>query len=213
MPLVALLSTAAIIAAQPVALAVQRDITTSGQMRTLRIMHIERTSTAPSSRTCGHRRLTVSPACLGLLLMRQPPRFYLLHGPDEFASAEYVTGLKEMMGDPSMASLNTMAFDGRTVALPELRSVCDTMPFLTKRRLVLVDGWLTKLLSKGDGDEDDGGTAAPASVKELLAALIAYLPTLPETTALVFVEKTHPASQPRAAQGCRGAALGFDQTI
>jgi hypothetical protein len=42
MPLVALLSTLAIIAAQPVALAVQRDITTSGQVRTLRIAHIER---------------------------------------------------------------------------------------------------------------------------------------------------------------------------
>src|SRR5512140_1039121 len=96
--------------------------------------------------------------------MSQPPSFYLLHGPDEFASAEYVAGLKEKMGDPSMASLNTTVFDGRTVALPELRSVCDTMPFLTKRRLVLVEGWLTRLLSKGEGDEDDGGAPAPASV-------------------------------------------------
>jgi hypothetical protein len=42
MPLVALLSTVAIIAAQPVALVVQRDITTSGDARTLRIAHIER---------------------------------------------------------------------------------------------------------------------------------------------------------------------------
>jgi DNA polymerase III subunit delta len=126
--------------------------------------------------------------------MSQPPSFYLLHGPDEFASAEYVAGLKEKMGDPSMASLNTTVFDGRTATLPELRSVCDTMPFLTKRRLVLVDGWLTKLLSKGEGDEADGAPA-PASVKELLAALVAYLPELPETTALVFVEKrTLPAS-------------------
>ncbi len=42
MPLVALLSTIAIIAAQPVALLVQRDITTSGEVGALRIAHIER---------------------------------------------------------------------------------------------------------------------------------------------------------------------------
>jgi DNA polymerase III subunit delta len=87
------------------------------------------------------------------------------------------------------------------VTLPELRSVCDTMPFLTKRRLVIVEGWLTKLLSKGEGNEEDdsapagaggaagGGPPAAASVKELLAALGDYLPELPETTALVFLEK------------------------
>lgn len=136
--------------------------------------------------------------------MSSPPRFYLLHGPDEFASAELVAGLKEKMGDPSMASLNTTVFDGRTVALPELRSVCDTLPFLTRRRLVLVEGWLTKLLNKGDGEDEDGNASAPDSVKELLAALIAYLPTLPETTALVFVEtRTLPTSHPvlKAAAG------------
>lgn len=147
--------------------------------------------------------------------MSQPPSVYLLHGPDEFASAEYVAGLKAKMGDPSMASLNTTVFDGRTVALPELRSVCDTMPFLTKRRLVLVDGWLTKLFSKGEGDDDDGGAPAPASVKELLVALIAYLPSLPETTALVFVEKrTLPANHAvlKAASGQPWAFIKFFDT-
>jgi DNA polymerase-3 subunit delta len=114
------------------------------------------------------------------------PRFYLLHGPDEFGSAEFLNTLKEKMGDADMASLNTTIFDGRNVALPELRAVTDTMPFLTPRRLVIVEGWLTKLLGKDDGD--DSGPS-PASAKETFAALLEYLPTMPETTALVFVEK------------------------
>ena len=50
--------------------------------------------------------------------------FYLLHGPDEFAIAEFVDALKEKMGDPAMASLNTTVFDGRSVTLPELRGAC-----------------------------------------------------------------------------------------
>jgi glutathione S-transferase len=44
MPVVALLSTLAVIAAQPVALAIQRNITTSGDVRTLQITRVERRS-------------------------------------------------------------------------------------------------------------------------------------------------------------------------
>ena len=133
-----------------------------------------------------------------------PPTFYLLHGPDEFASAEFVAELKDKMGDPAMASLSTTLFDGHTVTLPELKSACDTLPFLTRRRLVIVEGWLTKLMGKGEpGDEEDAEPAS-ASAKETLAALTAYLPKLPETTALVCVEKRslpdrHPVL--KAAQG------------
>ena len=138
-----------------------------------------------------------------------PPSFYLLHGPDEFSSAEFVAEMKAKMGDPSMASLNTTLFDGHTVALPELRSTCDTLPFLTKRRLVIVDGWLTKLLGKGEGDEDDGAAPAPASAKETLAALTAYLPTLPETTALVFVEKRTLSSNHAVVRAASGQDWAF----
>jgi hypothetical protein len=45
LPLVALLSTVAVMAAQPVGLAVQRDITTSGDMRDLAVTRIERNQT------------------------------------------------------------------------------------------------------------------------------------------------------------------------
>lgn len=133
-----------------------------------------------------------------------PPQFYLLYGPDEFASAEFVAEMKAKMGDPSMASLNTTLFDGHTVTLPELRSVCDTLPFLTKRRLVIVEGWLTRLLGRSEGDDESAAAPASASTKETLAALAAYLLALSETTALVFVEKrTLPNSHPivRAASG------------
>jgi hypothetical protein len=47
LPLVAVLTTMAIIAAQPVALAVQRDITTSGAPGSLRITRIERRANGP----------------------------------------------------------------------------------------------------------------------------------------------------------------------
>jgi DNA polymerase-3 subunit delta len=144
-----------------------------------------------------------------------PPRFYLLHGPDELGSAEFVGALKEKMGDPAMASLDTSTFDGRAVTLSDLRGACDALPFLSPRRLVIVEGWLTKLLAKG---EDEAGEAGPAAAtsnsKEVISALADYLPNLPETTALVFVEKREiPERNPllkAAANGEWGYVKFFD---
>ncbi|MEP7358704.1 MAG: DNA polymerase III subunit delta, partial [Anaerolineales bacterium] len=105
------------------------------------------------------------------------------------------------LGDPTFAELNTAVFDGRTASLADIRATADTMPFLTTRRLVIVEGWLTRLLSRAaagrdeadeaeeDGGEDTSRTAAPGSAREQMAALVSYLPDLPETTALVLVER------------------------
>ena len=128
-----------------------------------------------------------------------PPTFYLLHGLDEFGMAEVVDGLKAKMGDPALASLNTTVLDGRSVTLSEVRAACDTLPFLTNRRLVVIEGWLTRLLSRADTaaeDEDEAEEAeAPTrpfgglTPKETMAGLADYLPQLPPSTALVMVEK------------------------
>ena len=72
----------------------------------------------------------------------------ILHGDDDFAIASRVRNLKNEMGDPSMASLNISELDGKIVALPELRGVCDAMPFLGDQRLILVNGLLTRLTGK-----------------------------------------------------------------
>jgi DNA polymerase-3 subunit delta len=135
-----------------------------------------------------------------------PPSFYLLHGPDQFAAAELVAEIKSKMGDPATASLSTTVFEGRTVTLSDLKSVCDTLPFLTPRRLVVVEGWLSKLMARSEGEADGEEEALPASAtaKETLAAIVDYLPNLPASTALVFTEsrtlhEKHPVL--RAARG------------
>ena len=133
-----------------------------------------------------------------------PPSFYLLHGPDEFGMAEFIEGLQAKLGDPTFASLNTTQLDGRSGALTlaEARAACDTLPFLSEHRLVVIESWLTRLLSRteaaGDDDADPGPDEAPEaprpasgslSPKETMAALVAYLPQLPPSTKLVMLEK------------------------
>lgn len=112
------------------------------------------------------------------------PPLVILHGEDDFAIAERVNALKAGMGDPSLASLSIAELDGRAVSLPDLRGVCDAMPFLTPQRLVIVRGLLTRLTGRSeDGDEVSTGSAA-----DFADGLIDYFESLPETTSLVFVE-------------------------
>lgn len=108
--------------------------------------------------------------------------FYLFHGEDEFSHSETLAEFKEKMGDPGLAELNTTVFDGSKVTLGELQHACGSVPFMADRRLVIVEGLLARLESKGEE------RALAAWQKEYLEGLTQYLRRLPETTRLVFVE-------------------------
>jgi DNA polymerase-3 subunit delta len=105
----------------------------------------------------------------------------LIHGDEEFLCAEALQKLKAALGPSEMADLNTTYLDGRKVTLGELQQACDTVPFLTPRRLVIVNSLLSRLVGSGEG----GRTAAQ---KRYLEGLVNYLDQVPETTDLAFVE-------------------------
>jgi len=107
--------------------------------------------------------------------------FYLFHGEGEFARSETLADFKVKMGDPGLVELNTTVFDGRKVTLGELKHACDSVPFMADRRLVIVEGLLARLASRGK-------KRTPAWQKEYLEKLTQYLKLLPDTTRLVFVE-------------------------
>jgi DNA polymerase-3 subunit delta len=139
--------------------------------------------------------------------------FYVLHGEDEFSRSEVLAEMKAKMGDPAMADLNTTFLDGSKVTLAELMHACDAVPFLADRRLVIVEGLLTRLEGVGKG-KADRGKEQPAWKKEYLEELTAYLKRLPETTRLVFVEgksihPNHPVLKMALADKKRGYAREF----
>lgn len=118
--------------------------------------------------------------------------FYIFHGEDEFSRAEEVQKLKAKMGDPDMLALNTALLDGRKVTFSELVQTCDTLPFLTERRLVIVEGLLTRLT-----DKEGGSGKRSKENSDFLEELKKYLPQMADTTRLIFLEdkslgKRHP---------------------
>lgn len=98
--------------------------------------------------------------------------FYIFHGDDTHSQKETVARLTAKLGDPAMLDLNTTRFEGAT-SLPELRRACGAVPFLAKVRLVIVTGLFA---TKPD--------------KTFLKELADYLPRLPETTRLLFLESS-----------------------
>lgn len=124
--------------------------------------------------------------------------YYIFHGEDEFSRAEEVKKLRAKMGEPQFADLNTTILDGRTLSVAELRHHADAIPFLSDKRLVIVEGLLARLNPRHKKREDeDDEPIEEQSNPELGAELAAYLPTLPESTRLIFIEqRTLPKNNP-----------------
>lgn len=128
--------------------------------------------------------------------MAQPPRFYIFHGEDSFTQKETLAELKSRLDDdPSMVELNTSLFDGRSVKMAELIHTCRSLPFLAKRRLVIVEGLLERLSGKERSDERD--------------ALLDFLPDLPPSTRLVFMEKKSLGNNNPFIQAAGSSPFGY----
>ncbi|MCI0475847.1 MAG: DNA polymerase III subunit delta, partial [Anaerolineales bacterium] len=115
--------------------------------------------------------------------------YYIFHGADEFSRAEQVQKFRAQMGDPQFADLNTAQLDGRKITLSELTHACDAAPFLTDKRLVIVEGMLARFDPRRKKSEDEAGESIEEETNpDLAKELAAYLPRVPETTRLIFVE-------------------------
>ena len=92
---------------------------------------------------------------------------YLLYGEEDFLRRAYKNRLKEaIVGDDTM---NYSYYEGKEIDVNAVISTAETMPFFAPRRLIILEN---SGLFKKDAE-----------------ALVSYLPELPETTHMIFVEK------------------------
>jgi DNA polymerase-3 subunit delta len=99
------------------------------------------------------------------------PVIYILHGEDEFAISRFLTELESRLGDPGTAAMNSTQLDGRSLNFDELLSITTTIPFLAKRRLVVLIHPLVSLTNESSQQK-----------------FLGLLEKIPSTTALVLVE-------------------------
>jgi len=81
------------------------------------------------------------------------PVVYLVHGEDDFATANFVKALQEKLGDPSTAEMNTIVMAGGKFDLEGLRAAASAIPFLAPRRLVILENPTSKLKSQAQREK------------------------------------------------------------
>ena len=92
---------------------------------------------------------------------------YLLYGEQAYLRTQYKNRLKNALADPS-DTMNFSRFEGKGINPAEIISLAETLPFFAERRLILI--------------EDSG------FFKNKCDELADYLPNMPDTTCLLFVE-------------------------
>ena len=112
--------------------------------------------------------------------------FYVFYGDDEYSIRHTVDEMKAKLGDPGSADLNTTVLDGRSLAFDELRTTCDSMPFLSDKRLIIVEGLLARYEPRASVP---AATAGKQRSDPIETGLRAYLPIMPDTARLVFLER------------------------
>ncbi len=116
---------------------------------------------------------------------------------DSFLVPRELKRLEADVGAEALLEANRHSLQGGQIKPAELTSVCNALPFMDDRRLVLVDGLLTTLerrASRGRKRTGDGGKSSPSlgGWEELARAV----PAMPETTVLVFVDGPLSKSNP-----------------
>jgi DNA polymerase-3 subunit delta len=118
---------------------------------------------------------------------------HILYGQDDFSVKEAVSRLKASLNTDGMLESNTVVLDGRRVGFDEFCAICNTVPFLSSVRLVIVEGLFAKFESNRQGRSGRSTRQTSAKAKSASdggewAGLAGFLPQMAPTTVLVFVD-------------------------
>ena len=112
---------------------------------------------------------------------------YILTGQDDFSLRCSLEKLKVALGDPSLLAANTITLDGLKVTPDELRTACKTLPFLAKRRLIIVDGLFGRFEPKVRGGRLKSTLGVPKR-QDSYKTFASLIGNLPGSTWRVFID-------------------------
>ncbi len=103
----------------------------------------------------------------------EKPIVYILRGDDQEAIEGHIQTFYESLGSPDMADMNTSHLEGNSYSLNDLRSAALALPFLTERRLVIVEDAIKPYAGNGK--------------QKIRQEFLTLLDSLPPSTGLVLV--------------------------
>jgi len=106
-------------------------------------------------------------------MAEKKPTVYILRGNDRQAIDSHLGTFFSNLGEGDMAEMNTTRLDGKSAAMNDLRTAALALPFLTERRLVIVEDALQPYSGRGR--------------QKVREEFLTLLESLPSTTALVLI--------------------------
>jgi DNA polymerase-3 subunit delta len=103
----------------------------------------------------------------------KPGKLYLFHGPEEFTKEQALSQLTDRLVPPKFRDLNYQMIDGTETSADAIIAACETLPFLSDRRLIVVKDYVG-LGGQKSGDEE---------------TLKKYLDRIADDTCLVFYHR------------------------
>ncbi len=119
---------------------------------------------------------------------------HVLIGEDDYSIRQALEEIKKTIGDATALMSNTTVLEGRQVTPEQLRSACETVPFLSEKRLVIVEGLLERF---GSGNRTGRKKSAKKSGQpEEYQAIADAVTQLPGFTELVILGSAVKSSNP-----------------
>lgn len=109
---------------------------------------------------------------------------YIIYGENDFLVRELLAQVKAECGGADLGGANTSRFEGSKIRSGELIAACNTISFLAPKRLVIVEGLLTRFDSS---EKRRSGKVAAKELEEWIG-FAGHVSTMPESTALVLVD-------------------------
>lgn len=116
----------------------------------------------------------------------------LMYGHENYLVRSYEKKLKDLYVDPAADELDHVMLEGENISVDDIISHCDTLPMLSKRRVVTIRNY-PAIESAPAGQKPTGQKPAgqkneeSAIQKEDIKKLSGYIDELPDTTLLIFL--------------------------
>ncbi len=111
---------------------------------------------------------------------------YILTGQDDFSLSQTLEEIKREIANESLFEASITVLDGQQVTPDQLRNICETIPFFTGKRLVIIKGLLEHY---GTGNKSRRQSKSSRNKQqEKQDSIAALIRNIPDSTVLVLIE-------------------------
>ena len=109
---------------------------------------------------------------------------HIFYGADDFSIHEALERLKALVGPPDILDANVTRAQVSALSPPQLQALCNTVPFLSSRRMIIVEG----LLALFEGRRTYRSRRSTQDPSSSWLSIVEHIPTMPPSTDLVLLD-------------------------